>query len=113
MAIEYERNLRGKELAKQIINLNGHQQPARFIFFHPAWFFMMLTISISGLVSILSKVALAGLVGFLFELSIWSWYFVRTKDYRAYPGLKAWLSIQIRRYLMPLGRSAGTLSKPR
>lgn len=113
MAVEYERNLRGKELARQVLHLNGHQEEVKFVFFQPAWFFMILSISLSGLVPLLKYVALAGLLGALFELALWSWYFARTRRFNGYPGLKPWLLIQVRRHFMHLGRSAGVLSKPR
>lgn len=110
---DYERNLRGNPLARQIQNLNGHQRELKFVFFEPAWCFMLFSGALSGLIPILSKVALLGLLGAMFEFCIWLGYFIRTRNIHAYPGLKSWLSIKVRRKLMPLGRSAGNLSKPR
>ena len=111
--VEYQRNLRGEQLAKQILHLNGHQDQPKFVFFQPIWFFMILSISLTGLIAILKYVAIAGLLGFFFELTIWFIYFVRTRRIKAYPGLKAWFSIQVRRYLMTGGRKGGVLSRPR
>lgn len=110
---KYERNLRGNQLARQILQLNGHQRDVAFVFFHPVWCFMMLSATLSGFIPILAQVGVFGLLGALFELSVWLGYYIRTKRVTAYPGLRAWLSIQTRRRLMPLGRSAGSLSKPR
>jgi hypothetical protein len=113
VAVEYERNLRGRDLARQILHLNGHQDEPRFVFFEPVWFFMIISISLSGFISILTYVALLGVIGFAVELSIWGWYWYATGRYDGYPGLKSWLSVQVRRRLMTVGRSAGVLSKPR
>lgn len=113
MALEYERNLRGRDLSRQILHLNGHQDTPRFIFFQPMWFFMILSTALSGLVPIVKYVALVGLLGLLLELSLWTWYFVTTRKLSAYPGLMAWLSVRSRRLFMRYGRGAGILSKPR
>lgn len=113
MGMEYERNLRGKKLARQVLHLNGHQNHPKFILFQPVWFFMILSFAMSGVISILSWVALLGLLGFLFELCLWGWYYATTRRVMAYPGLTAWFNIRVRRQLMQYGRSAGILSQPR
>lgn len=113
MAIEYERNLRGKLLAKQVLNLNGHQNDIRFVFFNPIWFFMIISGILAGLIPLLKYVAIIGLLGALFELVVWIRYFIATKRFNAYPGLKPWLMIKVRRNLMTYGRSSGRLSEPR
>lgn len=113
MDIKYERNLRGKELSRQVLYLNGHQDSPKFVFFNPVWFFMIISVGLAGVISIMTYVAMAGIAGLLFELALWGWYFFRTRRFNAYPGLSAWFNICVRRLLMPYGKSAGVLSKPR
>lgn len=107
-----DRNLRGQELAAQVTHLNGHQNQIRFIIFQKCWFFMILSISLSGLISILKYVALFGVLGFCFEVVLWATYFIRHGSASAYPGLPAWFDVQIRRRVMALGRNASRFSRP-
>lgn len=112
MAQEIPRGLRGSALAGLVPNLNGHQYEPRFIVFEQYWFYMILSGVLMGIIPIAKTVAIFGCLGALFEACLWGCYFIRTGRAKGYPGLKAWVNIQIRRRLMGVGRSAGRLGRP-
>ena len=112
MSREIKRGLRGKALAEQVPHLNGHQYEPRFIVFQQYWFYMIASAVLMGLIPVLKTVALIGILGTLFEASLWCFYFIKTGKVNGYPGLKAWLDIQLRRRLMGVGRSASRLGRP-
>lgn len=112
MSDEIPRGLRGPALAEYVPHLNGHQRSPRFIIFEPFWFYMILSGALMGLIPLLKTVALVGLLGACFEAILWAICFARTGKPTAYPGLAAWLDVQVRRRLMGVGRSASRLGRP-
>jgi hypothetical protein len=110
---EYDRNLRGYELAKQVRNLNGHQNPLRFIIFHYAWFALMLLGTFSIIIGPLKLLLITGFIGLTLEFILAGFYLVRTGKLSCYPGIIAWFDIILRRHIMGRGRRASSMSLPR
>ena len=113
MDFDYQRNLRGKQLAKETLYLNGHQDDLRFIAFEPIWFGFILLGALSVVISPLKYVLYLGLIGTGIEAILWSVYYLRTRNIKAYPGLRPWLDIQLRRHVMENGRLGSRLGLPR
>ena len=109
---DYPRNLRGKALAKEIPNLNGHQNEFKFLVFHPAWFACIVLALVSYGFPFLRPFLYIAIIGLLFETAVWSKYFIQTRDIKAYPGLLPWLDIQKRRIIMKSTRLASRLGYP-
>jgi hypothetical protein len=109
---DYQRNLRGKHLAKETLYLNGHQDDIRFIAFEPIWFGFMLLGALSVVIPPLKYVFYLGLLGTGVEAALWAWYYLRTHNIKAYPGLRPWLDIQLRRRVMEGGRLGSRLGLP-
>lgn len=109
---DFPRNLRGKKLAKEIHNLNGHQNELKFIVFHPIWFACLVLAIVSFGFPFLSIFRYIAFIGLIVEISIWCMYFMKTRELNAYPGLLAWLDIQKRRLIMNSTRLASRLGYP-
>jgi len=109
---DYQRNLRGADLAKEVLHMNGHQDDVRFIAFEPLWLGLMLLGSLSVVIPPLIYVFYAGLLGTAVEIAVWGIYFARTRNPKAYPGIKAYLDIKLRRVIMEHGRIGSNLGRP-
>lgn len=99
------RQLRGSDLAAEIVHLNGHQKPIKFMIFEPYWAGMLvLPLPFIQMIPFLQSVMLLGLLGLLFEIALWMGYSVKEKSIKAYPGLPTWYARTVRRSVMPHGR---------
>lgn len=112
MDFEYQRNLRGKALAKEALYLNGHQNALRFVAFEPIWLAFMLAGSLSVVIPPVIYALYVGLLGTLLEIVLWCRYFLKTRNAKSYPGLLPWLDIQMRRHVMGSGRMGSRLGLP-
>lgn len=106
------RNLRGAELAKEIQNLNGHQNSLKFLAFHPLWFACIMIGTLTAVFPFLSFLLYIAGIGVLVEFSIWLAYFIKTRKISAYPGILVWLDIKKRRHIMSNSRLASRLGYP-
>lgn len=112
MDFDYQRNLRGKTLAKEVLYLSQHQNSLRFIAFEPIWLAFMFAGSLSVVIPPLIYILYAGMVGTFIEVGLWARYFIKTKNIKSYPGIRAWLDIKIRRHVMASGRLGSRLGLP-
>lgn len=112
MDFDYQRNLRGAALAKETLYLNGHQNDVKFLAFEPIWLGLMLAGSLSVVIPPLIYLLYIGLLGTALEVVLWLSYFIKTRNAKSYPGIRAWLDIQRRRKVMQSGRIGSKLGSP-
>ena len=108
------RLLRGDALAQRLMRFNGHQKPVRLLkFFQPLWLaLIVIPIPFMNMLPFLKGVLLLGILGLLFEISLWVYYSITRRNIRAYPGLGVWWQQLQRKTIMVNGRPGSDHSLP-